>query len=324
MPDLLSLEPLAVTGATGFIASHLVPQLVAAGCQPILLSRSWNENVHFAALREHVRWVEMDFSKRDSFQKTLQKEKPATLFHLAGVRPRSDARDEAVRCDEINFHATVRLLDAAMLAGVRRVVIIGSSEEYGNQSGPLQESLSLRPATPYGVSKAKATARALEMHSRDGCPVVVLRPFSVYGPAQPPDMFVAEAVDCAVRTLPFKMSRGEQKRDLIFAQDVARGLITAAYAPGIEGRVINLGTGKAHRLRDVAERIWKLTETQAPLLIGARYAAPEKLYDTWADITLARRLLGWEPMIDLDTGLQQTIGWARKQLEAKVQLCQTT
>ena len=314
MPDLLSLEPIAVTGATGFIASHLVPQLVAAGCQPILLSRSWNENVHFAALREHVRWVEMDFSKRDSFQQMLEKEKPATLFHLAGVRGRSDG-DEAVRCDEINFHATVSLLEAAMLAGVRRIVIIGSSEEYGNQSGPLHEGLSLRPATRYGVSKAKATSRALEMHSRDGCPVVVLRPFSVYGPAQPSDMFVAEAVDCAVQTLPFKMSRGEQKRDLVFVADVVRALINAAEAPGIEGRVINLGTGKAHRLRDVAERIWKLSETQAPLLIGARHAAPEKLYDTWADITLARRLLGWEPMIDLDTGLRQTIGWAREQLE---------
>jgi UDP-glucose 4-epimerase len=324
MPDLLSLEPVAVTGATGFIASHLVPQLVAAGCQPILLSRSWNENVHFAALREHVRWVEMDLTRRESFEQILQKEKPATLFHLGGVRPRTDARDEAVRCDEINFHATVSLLEAAMLAGVRRIVIMGSSEEYGNQSGPLHEGLSLRPATPYGVSKAKATARALEMHSRDGCPVVVLRPFSVYGPAQPPDMFVAEAVDCAVRTLPFKMSHGEQKRDLVFVADVVRGLINAAYAPGIEGLVINLGTGKAHRLRDVAERIWKMTETQAPLLIGHRHAAPEKLYDTWGDITLARRLLGWEPVIDLDTGLRQTIGWAREQLEAKVQLCQAT
>ena len=324
MPDLLSLEPVAVTGATGFIAAHLVPQLVAAGCQPILLARSWNENLHFVAFREHVRWVAMDLTKRESVQKILQKEKPATLFHLAGVRGRREDRDEAVRCDEINFRATVSVLEAAMLAGVRRIVIMGSSEEYGNQSGPLPEGLSLRPATPYGVSKAKATARALEMNSRDGCPVVVLRPFSVYGPAQPSDMFVAEAVDCAVRTLPFKMSRGEQKRDLVFVADVVRGLINAAYAPGIEGRVINLGTAKAHRLRDVAERIWKLTETQAPLLIGARHAAPEKLYDTWADITLAQRVLGWEPMIDLDTGLRETIGWARQQLEAKVQLCQTT
>ena len=324
MPDLSSLEPVAVTGATGFIAAHLVPQLVAAGCRPILLARSWDENDHFADLRECVRWVEMDLGKSESFRSILQKEKPATLFHLAGVRGRSDDRDEALRCDQINFHATVSLLEAAMLAGVRRIVIIGSSEEYGNQSGPLHEGLSLRPATPYGVSKAKATERALEMHTRDGCPVVVVRPFSVYGPGQPADMFVAEAADCAVRNVPFKMSQGEQKRDLIFVEDVARGLIDAARAPEAEGRVINIGSGKAHRLRDVAEGIWKMTETQGTLLIGARFAAPEKLYDTWADITLARRLLGWEPMIDLDTGLQQTIEWARKQLEPKVQLCQTT
>ena len=324
MPDLSALEPIAVTGATGFIASHLVPKLVGAGCRPVLLARSWDEKIHFPSLQDRIRWTEIDITNRDSLKKILQKEKPAVLFHLAGVRGRINDPDDAAGCDQINFQATVNLLEAAVLAGVRRIVIIGSSEEYGNQSGPLHEGLSPRPETPYGISKAKATERALEMHFRDGCPVVVIRPFSVYGPAQPSNMFVAEAVDCAVRNVPFKMSQGTQKRDLIFVEDVVRGLIDAAEAPGIEGRVINLGTGKAHRLRDVAEDIWRMTETKAPLLIGARSASSAQLYDTWADITLARQLLGWEPMIDLDTGLMQTIEWARKHLEAKVGLCQTT
>src|SRR5262249_58147072 len=134
--------------------------------------------------------------------------------------------------------------------GVRRIVIAGSAEEYGSQAGPLNERLSLKPSTGYGISKALATKHALALNAREGCPVVVVRPFSVYGPGQPREMFVAQAVEAAVRGVPFKMSIGEQKRDLVFVADVARGLIRAAMTPRIEGKVINRATGLPYRLRE--------------------------------------------------------------------------
>ncbi len=295
------LEKVAVTGATGFIGSHLVRALLSVGCSPVLLTRS-----------------RLDLTDTDSVREVLMKEKPVTLFHLAGTRSRSESD-----CDEINFHATARLMEAALRAGVRRVVITGSAEEYGNQQGPLSESLPPQPASPYGISKARATSHALRMHAEEGLPVVVVRPFSVYGPGQPSSMFVAEAIHSAVRNEPFKMSRGEQKRDLIFVEDVTRGLIAAACARGTEGKVINLGTGSAHRLRDVAERIWEMAGARSPLLVGARAAGPEELSDTWADTTLARRLLDWEARVSLESGLRQTIEFALKQQEEKAEQCLT-
>jgi nucleoside-diphosphate-sugar epimerase len=169
-----------------------------------------------------------------------------------------------------------------------------------------------------------ATNQAIAMHARDGCAVVVVRPFSVYGPGQPRDMFIAQAIDSALRNVEFKMTRGEQKRDLIFVDDVVSGLIAAASALGIDGCVINLGSGECHRLREVAELVWKLTGTNAPLLIGARTAREADLYDTWADITLARRLLEWEPRVDLEDGLRRTVDFARDELGTKTKVCQVT
>lgn len=300
-----------VTGAAGFIGTHLVTALISAGCEPVLLTRSQGEE-SLPEFGKGVRWVHGDLTDPNTISDLIQREKPATIFHLAGTRGRGDVYRGGEACKELNFHATVRVLDAAMKARVRRIVIAGSAEEYGNQSGPLRESLTSRATSPYGISKAMATNYAKTAHAQNKCPVVVVRPFSVYGPGQPSDMFVAEAVDSAVRNVEFKMSRGEQKRDLIFVDDAARGFIQAACAENVEGHVINLGTGQAHRLRDVAELTWKMADATAALLIGARDASEDELYDTWADITLARLLLDWAPRVDLATGLRQTIRFAKE------------
>ena len=116
----------------------------------------------------------------------IQKEKPNTLFHLAGTRRGGEAAD----CASLNFYGTAQLLEESQKNGVGRIVIAGSAEEYGNQPGPLNEQLSLKPRTGYGISKALATKHALALNAREGCPVVVVRPFSVYGPGQPGEMFV--------------------------------------------------------------------------------------------------------------------------------------
>lgn len=316
-------EPVLITGASGFIGGHLVRSIISTGKKPILLSRFDAASQKFDDIRDRARIMHADLTDGESIKKIIFETKPATIIHLAGTRGNGDARGAHIACEAINAIATAQILEAAVSASVERIVIVGSAEEYGDQSGPLVESMPVQPRTPYGISKAKATEFALNMHRERGCPVVIVRPFSVYGSDQPRSMFIAEAVESSVRNITFQMSHGEQRRDLIFVNDVVRGLIAAASVERIEGQIINLGTGRAHRLRDVAEMIWKLTETEAPLAVGARYAPQEELHDTWADITLARRLLDWEPQVDLETGLRETIRVMREQLEMNKHLCQT-
>ncbi len=310
MQDRPFLEPVLVTGANGFIGGHVVRALVLSGCRPVLAAR-WPKEAGDQTVSSLKR-AHFDLTDDYSLKKLVDDERPATLIHLAGTRGSTAA--------EINFYATGRLLEYATRAGVKRIVTLGSAEEYGDQPGPLAESLQSSPTTAYGISKALATGHALMLHERDACPVAVLRPFSVYGPGQPRAMFIAQAISAALDNSPFEMSRGEQMRDLIFVDDVARGILAAAREPDVEGKVINLGSGRPRKLKDVAALIWELTGAQSPLLVGARSAPPEELYDTWADTATARRLLKWEASVNLEEGLRRTIEFSRK-ATIKAQQC---
>jgi dTDP-L-rhamnose 4-epimerase len=134
-------------------------------------------------------------------------------------------------------------------------------------------------------------------------------------------MFVSEAIDCAVRGLPFRMTEGRQKRDLIYVDDAISAFIAAAESPSVDGQIINIGSGEAHALRDVAQLIWQLSGTDAPLMIGARSAGATELHDTWADIERAQEMINWAPQVSLEDGLTQMIAWARTQIEPMEKEC---
>ncbi len=311
MARTIELGRAAVTGAAGFIGSHLTVALQRLGCQTVFLWSSAaapGQEPPQGGLSCH----DVDIMDYVALARIFGEERPRVVFHLAGVRGRGGERRRFRECVDVNVAGTVRVLEAALKAGVERIVIMGSAEEYGDQPGPQRETLPARPCTLYGVTKAAATDIARLMHAEAGCPVVVLRPYTVYGPGQPSEMFVAEAVECAVRGTPFKMSEGLQKRDFVFVEDVVDALIKAATMPGIEGEVINLGSGQATALREVAALIWEISKTKAPLEIGARAASEGELVDTWADVSKAASVLGWSARIDLRAGLERTVAEAKK------------
>ena len=286
------LERVAVTGSTGFLGRHLVKALRQRGYAPSLLEHST-----------------LDLTDPSAVTEKLVEQRPSMVFHLAGTRGVGNPHVWST-CAELNVAATVHLLDAAQRVGVERIVIIGSADEYGNQPGPLSEDLDVKPTSPYAASKAAATRFAQAMFERDGCPVVILRPFTVYGPGQPSNMFVAEAVECAVNDEPFRMTEGRQRRDLVYVDDAIVAFIEAAVAPGIEGQIINVGSGKAHALREVAELVWQISGSRGELMIGARAAGNTELHDTWADVRRANELLGWSAEVSLEDGLTRTIEFA--------------
>lgn len=309
-----------VTGAGGFIAKHLVPMLRSERRHLVLASRTRPE-VARSGDDDQTRWLHVDLCEAGAVEKLFCAERPAVVLHLAGSRCRRPVPERFSDCIAINVLATTRVLEAAARWGAQRVVMLGSAEEYGPQPGPHRENLAMLPQTAYGISKAAATRLATTMHDQAGVPVVVLRPYSVYGPGQPLDMFVAEAVDCAVRGRSFRMTRGEQRRDLVYVEDVVGAIVAAATVPDVEGRVFNVGSGTAHRLLDVAGLIWRLADARGELLVGAREPGPGELIDTWADVSAARSTLRWMPRVDLEQGLARTIAAARTALARGESVC---
>ncbi|ETW94732.1 MAG: hypothetical protein ETSY1_33605 [Candidatus Entotheonella factor] len=313
MSDALALKHVAITGATGFIGRYLTQALVALECYPTLFTCGRQPQSAALQMENRVRWVPMDLLDERAIAETMQQEKPAVIFHLAGTRGREATYRACTHCARLNVEATLQLLKAASQCGVERVIMLGTADEYGDQPGPLHETLPLYPVSPYAISKAAATRFSQTLFQREGCPVTVLRPFTVYGPGQPGDMFVAEAVSCAIAGQPFRMTHGQQRRDFVFIDDMVEAMMKAASAPQVEGQVINIGSGQATRLCDVASLIWELSGSEAPLLIGARPGGASEFHDTWADISRAKTLLNWEPRVSLRAGLHNMIAWERQQ-----------
>jgi len=144
---------------------------------------------------------------------------------------------------------------------------------------------------------------------------VILRPFTIYGIGQPARMFVSQAVESAIKKTPFEMSKGAQKRDLLFVTDFVNAIIKLLTADHTEGEIYNLGSGEAIALKNLAAKIWKIAGADERLLkIGARLTNPNELHDTQADISKIGRAIDWQPKVSLDEGLKLVIEKAKKDL----------
>lgn len=293
-----------IVGGAGFVGRHLVESL-APRCQEVVVaSRS---ETHLPGTRA----LPVDLSQYEAVRQLLHDVRPTVVFNLAGRRPASAAEDPRETID-LNLLGAVELVYESTLLGVRRVVLVGSAEEYGDQAMPVSEDAPLRPHSTYGASKAAMTLHALALHRASNAPVVVVRPFSIYGPGAPLHMFVAEAVDCAARGVPFQMTDGAQRRDLIHVTDVVRGLLAAASVPEAVGGVYNLGSGASHSMKDVAQALWRISATTAELQVGRRAKPAGDLKETCANIDRARNILGWQPGVSLEEGLRTTWLAARR------------
>lgn len=302
----LPLARILVTGGTGFIGRYVLERLAAAGLRPLVTTRT-------DASRADL--VNLDLTDNDGVRRLIRSYRPAIVLHLAGATGHDDPTGEI--CNQVNFVATVNLLSALEEVGVERVILLGSAAEYGDQPTPLHEDMPARPVSNYGVSKARATAYALDRNRASGLPVVVLRIFSAYGGGQPAKMFLSQIITHAILNRRFNMSDGRQRRDFVHAVDAASGIFAAMTATSAPGRVINIGTGRGIPLDAVAHEVWKICGAGSErLAIGQMEKKGDDAFDTEADISRAGEILSWEPKRDLFAELPGLIDKMKETLTA--------
>jgi UDP-glucose 4-epimerase len=307
-----------VTGAAGFIGSHLCEalllrgdQVVGVDCFTAYYPRQLKE-ANLSSLREYSGF---------SFHPVDLSEAPLApllmgvdgVFHLAaqpGVRGSWGAPFEVYNRN--NILATQRVLEAAAHAGVK-VAFVSSSSIYGDAAVyPTPEDVAPMPLSPYGVTKLACEHLAGAYGRSTGVPVVVLRYFTVYGPRQRPDMALARIVRALLQGLPFELyGSGEQSRDFTFVSDaVEAGLSAMDIAPA--GAVYNVGGGTETSLNAVIETLEELSGQKLALERAA--AATGEARRTSADTTRIRRELGWAPRVSLVDGIGAQLEWAATQL----------
>ena len=238
-----------VTGATGFIGRALTARLATGGASVWGLTSSGSESVGAGSggtLRADVR-------SPIQVAAAIDAARPTHLFHLAALRERTLDWSRLEESMAVNAFGTACVVAAAARAGVRRVVVMGTADEYGPITAPYREGDRESPRTVYGMSKLCGTRTALAIGQATGLEVCVLRGSVAYGPGQPADMFIGSLVASLAAGSGFSMTSGEQLRDFVYIDDVVEALDTAAWAEGAAGLILNVGTGTSVPVCAVAQ-----------------------------------------------------------------------
>jgi len=311
----LSGKRILVTGAAGFIGSHLA-DFLARDAELVLVddfSIGLRENLAQLAGRPNVRIVEADIRDFEAMRDLCRG--IDVIFHMAISCLRTSLA-HPVLSHEINAGGSLSVCLAARDCSVSRLVYVSSSEVYGTaRVAPMPESHPLEPTTIYGASKLAGELYALASLRTYGLPALVVRPFNTYGPREPWQGERAEVIPRFILQLeagrsPVVYGDGTQTRDFTFVDDTVRGLVAAAECDALVGDVVNVARGREVSILRIAELLAGLCGRES---ISVRFepGRPGDVKRHYADVEKARRLFGYAPQVDLEDGLAKTVAWFR-------------
>lgn len=305
-----------VTGATGFIGSHLTRALVAKGVEVHVFvrpgSNPWRLNDVWFRLHVH----RGDLASFEDVRRVVRAVRPETVFHLGSYVNVKRSLEDVDAINRVIIGGTLNLI-RAILAEVPDCLFIntGTCEEYGDGPVPFREDQMPRPVSPYSAAKVAATAFT-QMAARSlGLKAVTVRPFLTYGPAQQPLRLIPQAIIAGLLRQEFKMTPGEQTREFNYVTDIVDGYLQVARHPEVAGEIINLGNGREVQVREVVRLIFDLMGNPIEPQIGALPYRPGETWHFYSDPSKAKRLLGWEARTSLEDGLRRTIAWYEKNLD---------
>ncbi|MFM7950178.1 MAG: NAD-dependent 4,6-dehydratase LegB [Acidimicrobiaceae bacterium] len=309
-----------VTGADGFIGSHVVETLVKSGhdVRAFVLYNSFNSwgwlDESDKAIRDSIDIFAGDIRDPHGVDKAVEKQE--VILNLAALIAIPYSYHSPDTYIDTNIKGTLNVLQAARRHGVKRVIQTSTSEVYGTaQYIPIDEAHPLHPQSPYAATKVGADQLALSFHASFDVPVGILRPFNTYGPRQSARAVIPTIISQLANNTKVKLGSLSPTRDFSFVQDTANGFLAAAQSDAIVGQTINLGSGFEISIKETAETIAKLMNTKLELVDDEQRVRPEnsEVERLHASIEKAKTLLGWQPelkgLAGFETGLKKTIEW---------------
>jgi NAD dependent epimerase/dehydratase len=316
MDNHWSRKKVLVTGAGGFIGSHLIERLIDLGADVKGFVR-YNSRNDWGLLEiipsqklDSLQIISGDLQDYDAVFSAVRD--VDVIFHLGSlisipysyIRPRDTI--------ENNILSTLNILTAARDLGVEKVVHTSSSEVYGTALYvPIDEKHPLQGQSPYSASKIGADKIAESFYCSFDLPVATIRPFNTYGPRQSARAIIPTIITQAIEQEKIKLGSLFPTRDYTFVKDTVNGFIRTAESKSSIGEVINIGSNFEISMGDLAQRISSLLNKDIKIVQDSSRVRPLKseVKRLWCDNAKAKRLLGWEPQVSLDEGLKETIEW---------------
>jgi len=314
-------KPVLITGAGGFIGSHLVETLAQSGAQVRALVR-YNSRGDWGLLKllpaellDSIEVIAGDFRELTTIKSAM--EGVSHVFHLGALIAIPYSYVHPAEVVETNVIGTLNVLLAGRELGTKRIVHTSTSEVYGTAMRvPIDEGHPLQGQSPYSASKIGADKIAESFYLSYNLPVVTLRPFNTYGPRQSTRAVIPTIITQALTQEVVRLGNLEAKRDLTYVSDTVAGFLKAGSTPDVEGQTFNLGVGAEITIGELADKIIQLVGRPVQIEIDPSRLRPEKseVQRLLSDNTQARLRLGWEPRVSFDEGLGRTIEWVREHL----------
>ncbi|MBN1238364.1 MAG: NAD(P)-dependent oxidoreductase [Gammaproteobacteria bacterium] len=287
---------IVVTGASGFLGRHLCRRLSACSADVHAVSR----NARTAGPAQDLRWWQGDAADAGTVRELVHALRPDTIVHLSGRVTALPDLGLVLPTLHSLLVSAVNVLTAAAEIGDCRVVLAGSLTE--------PQEADAAPTSPYSAAKWAGSAYARMFHRLYGLPVVVVRPFMTYGPAQDPSKLIPSVATALLEGRPPKLSSGHWQADWIFVDDVVDGIAAALSAPAADGCTIDLGTGRLVSVRTIVQHLVHLTDARVEPLFGTLPERPLEPVRA-ADTGHAFATLGWRARTPLLEGLRRTLAW---------------
>lgn len=308
------MKTAAVTGADGFIGSHLVRKLLEEGrrVKALCLYNSFNFRGNLEGFSHPDLEIVMGDVRDPDFCRSFAKD-VSEIYHLAALIaiPYSyHAPDSYV---DTNIRGTLNMLQAARDNNVGRILVTSTSEVYGTaQYVPIDEKHPKQPQSPYSATKIGADALALSFRNAFDLPVSIVRPFNTYGPRQSARAFIPTVItQIAAGARRIKVGDLSPTRDFNYVEDTCRGFLAIASSPETVGREINIATGTEVSMRQTLDTIAELMGADVEWVVDPQRLRPSKseVFRLCGDASLITGLTGWRPQVSLRAGLKKTIDW---------------
>jgi len=305
-----------VTGGAGFIGSNTVDELVRRGHSVVVLDDlSAGKEENLAEVRSKITFVKGSVIDVEAVQKAIHQAE--YVIHLAARTSVPRSVKDPQETNRINVEGTLNVLVAALDNRVKRLVFAASSSAYGETPTlPKTESMEPKPISPYGVSKYVGELYASVFGRCYGLETVCLRYFNIFGPRQDPDSPYSGVLSRFAAAFladepPVVFGDGEQTRDFTYVENAVQANLLACEAPGATGHVFNVGTGNRVSLNQTLE----LFRQVSGKTLQAQFEPPREgdIRDSQADIAKAKEMLGYEPAVGFEEGLERTFAWYQQQ-----------
>ena len=293
-------ESILVVGGTGFIGGNLVSR-----CLQDTNNVSVFGLIEDNAQIDSIEYINVDLCDRDALFKALCNKRYDYVFNLGGYIDHIHYFKGGRKLIDVHFVGLMNLLDALDRSSLKGFVQVGSSDEYGSLSAPQDESMRESAISPYSFAKVAGSHFIQMLNRTEGFPGAVVRFFLVYGPGQDDQRFLPQIIKACLKGEEFKTSEGRQLRDFCYVEDVAEAMVHLAISEDAKGRIFNVASGEPVTIRQMVEKIVKITGKGIPLWGTYPYRKSENMA-LYADISLIKEL-GWQPKVFLEDGLAKTI-----------------